>query len=237
MMWFDPLYLLLMAPGALLALYAQWKVQSTFGKYAEVPTARGMSGADVALAILKVNGIRDVQIEPTDGVLSDHYDPRSKTLRLSRDVYLGRTISAAGVAAHEVGHAIQHANGYMPLQVRSALVPALMVTNTLAMPTLFIGFLLAATGSILGTWVLWLGIILFSVLVLFQLVTLPVEFDASRRALAAIERGNLVTGPELVGARKVLTAAALTYVAAAVSSLLQLLYFVIRAGGLGRSEE
>jgi Zn-dependent membrane protease YugP len=236
-MWFDPLYLLLMAPGALLAMYAQWKVQSTFGRYAEVPTARGLSGADVAMAILKVNGIRDVHVEPTDGVLSDHYDPRSKTLRLSRDVYLGRTISAAGVAAHEVGHAIQHAHGYLPLQIRSALVPALMVTNTFAMPTLILGMILAATGSVLGNTILWVGIALFSLLVLFQLVTLPVEFDASRRALAAIERGALVTGPELTGARRVLTAAALTYVAAAISSVLQLLYFLIRAGVFGRSNE
>lgn len=218
-------------------MYAQWKVQSTFGRYAEVPTARGLSGADVALAILRVNGIRDVRIEPTDGFLSDHYDPRDKTLRLSRDVYLGRTISAAGVAAHEVGHAIQHANGYLPLQLRSALVPALMVTNTFAMPTIVIGMMLAATGSLLGNAVLWLGIALFSLLVLFQLVTLPVEFDASRRALSAIEKGNLVTGPELVGARRVLTAAALTYVAAAISSVMQLLYFLIRAGLFGRSDE
>ncbi|MEQ1506632.1 MAG: zinc metallopeptidase [Myxococcota bacterium] len=234
---FDPLYLVLVAPAFALGLWAQWKVKSTFGRYAQEPTARGMSGADIAGAILRVNGIRDVSIEPADGFLSDHYDPRSRTLRLSRDVYLGRTVAAAGVAAHEVGHAIQHANGYLPLQLRSALVPALSVTNTLAMPTLMVGFLLAASGWALGTGVLWLGIALFSVLVVFQLVTLPVELDASRRALAAIEKGSLVTGPELVGARRVLTAAALTYVAAAVSSILQLLYFVIRAGAFSSRDD
>jgi uncharacterized protein len=228
--FFDPLYLLLVAPGALLAMWAQYRVQSTFRRYAAEPTARGMSGADIAAAILRVQGIRDVSIEPAEGFLSDHYDPTSRTLRLSPDVYLGRTVAAAGVAAHEVGHAIQHANGYVPLQVRSALVPALKVTNTLAMPAILIGFLLAASQVAFGVTVLWLGIALFGMLVLFQLVTLPVEFDASRRALRAIEAGSLVSGPELQGARRVLTAAALTYVAAAVGSMLQLLYFVIRAG-------
>ncbi|MEQ1567933.1 MAG: zinc metallopeptidase [Myxococcota bacterium] len=234
---FDPLYLVLTLPGALLALWAQGRVRSTFARYAEVPTARGLSGADVAAAILRVHGIRDVRIEATDGFLADHYDPRARALRLSRDVYLGRTVAAAGVAAHEVGHAIQHAQGYLPLQLRSALVPALSVTNVLAMPTLIVGFGLSAAHSALGAPVMWLGIGLFSLLVVFQLVTLPVELDASRRALAAIEAGGIATGHELAGARSVLRAAALTYLAAAVSSVMTLLYFLLRSGLLGRRSD
>ncbi len=232
-MFFDPMWLLFAAPGMLLAAFAQWRVTSTFGRYAQVPTQRGLSGAEVAAAILRVSGIRDVRIEPVQGMLSDHYDPTSKTLRLSPDVFGGRSVSAAGVAAHEVGHAIQHAEGYAFLQMRSSLVPLLSITSRVAMPALMIGFLLAAGGSALGTMVLYAGIAAFAVMVLFQLVTLPVEFDASRRALKAIERGGIVTGTELSGARQVLSAAALTYVAAAISSGLQLIYFLWRAGLLG----
>ncbi len=225
MLMFDPMWLLFTLPGMALAFVAQQMVQRSFHRYAAVPTTRGLSGADVADAILRVHGIRDVRIEPTEGFLSDHYDPRTKTLRLSRDVYLGRTVSAAGVAAHEVGHAIQHAHGYFPLQVRSALVPALSITSSLAMPAILIGFVLASAGAAgLGNLVLLAGIAMFALMVLFQLVTLPVEFDASRRALVAIER-------------TVLRAAALTYVAAAVTSVMQLLYFLWRAGLLGGRRE
>jgi len=237
MFWFDPLWLLFVVPGTLLALWAQFKVRSAFGRWSQVPTARGMSGADIAQAILDVNGIRNVRIEPTEGFLSDHYDPWSRTLRLSRDVYLGRSVAAAGVAAHEVGHALQHAHGFTLLKLRSALVPALSVTSHLAMPAILLGFVLSAGGSVLGQTVLLVGIGMFALMVAFQLVTLPVEIDASRRALAAIEQGAIVTGPELGGARKVLTAAALTYLAAAVTAVLQLLYFLLRAGLLGRREE
>ena len=238
-MWFDPMWFLFALPGIALAAWAQFKVRSAFGKYSQVPTSRGLSGADVAAAILRVNGIRDVAIERSHGFLSDHYDPRTRTLRLSPDVFEGRTIAAAGIAAHEVGHAIQHANQYFPLQVRSAIVPALTVTSTLAMPAIMLGFLLSAGGSAFGRMVLLAGIAMFAVMVVFQLITLPVELDASRRALAAIESGGIVAADELGGARKVLGAAALTYVAAAVSSILQLLYFLWRSGLLGgrRSED
>lgn len=236
-MFFDPLWLLFAAPGMLLAAYAQWQVTRTFNHWAGVPTARGLSGAEVAAAILKVSGIRDVRIEPVQGMLSDHYDPTSKTLRLSPDVYGGRTVAAAGVAAHEVGHALQHAQGYAFLRMRSALVPVLSVTSRFAMPAIFFGFMLAAGGSAFGTTVLYVGIASFAVMVLFQLVTLPVEFDASARALKAIEQGRIVTGTELSGARKVLSAAALTYVAAAISSGLQLAYFLLRSGLLGGSRD
>jgi uncharacterized protein len=231
--FFDPMWFLFALPGMLLAMWAQFKVRSAFDRYSRVPTARGLSGADVAAAILQVQGIRNVRIEPTQGFLSDHYDPRSRTLRLSPDVYAGTSVAAAGIAAHEVGHAIQHANAYFPLQVRSAIVPVLSLTSHLAMPAILIGFLLAAGGSALGQTVLLAGIGMFAVMVVFQLVTLPVEFDASRRALRAIEAGRIVTAGELGGARSVLSAAALTYVAAAISSVLQLLYFLWRSGLLG----
>jgi Zn-dependent membrane protease YugP len=236
-MFFDPLWLLFAAPGALLGMWAQYRVTSTFNHYAQVPTARGMSGAEIAAAILRVQGIHDVGIEPVQGMLSDHYDPTSKTLRLSPDVYAGRSVAAAGVAAHEVGHAIQHAEGYAALRMRSAMVPVLSITSHLSMPALMIGLMLSAGGSALGSMVLWLGIAMFSVMVVFQLVTLPVEFDASRRALLAIERGGIVSGAELSGARSVLSAAALTYVAAAVSSAMQLAYFLFRSGLLGGRRE
>lgn len=234
----DPLYLLLAAPGMLLGLYAQWKVKSTFQHFARVATARGYTGAEIAAAILTSKGIRGVRIEPVDGFLADHYDPTDRALRLSPDVYAGRSVAAAGVAAHEVGHAIQHAESYAFLQMRSSIVPLLNITSRMAMPAIMIGFALAAfSRSPLGSLVALIGIGLFAVTVVFQLVTLPVEFDASRRALLAIEEGGLVLPQELAGARSVLSAAALTYVAGAVASLLQLLYFVLRFSALQRRDE
>lgn len=233
MFYIDPLYLMLSIPPMLLAFYAQWKVTSTFKRYSQVRTGRGMSGADIAAEILRTRNIHDVRIEPVQGTLSDHYDPTTKTLRLSPDVYSGRSVAAAGVAAHEVGHAIQHAEGYAFLKMRSNLVPVLNITSKMAFPVLMIGLVMMSMQSALGQPVLLAGIVLFSVMVLFQLVTLPVEFDASSRALAAIRDGGIVNSQELSGARKVLSAAALTYVAAAISSLMTLLYFLIRSGILG----
>ncbi|MBC7173877.1 MAG: zinc metallopeptidase [Polyangiaceae bacterium] len=234
-MFFDPLYLLLAAPGMLLALWAQFKVKRNFARYSQVALSRGLSGAEIAQAILRVENVPGVRIEQTHGMLSDHYDPTSRTLRLSEDVYHGRSVAAAGIAAHEVGHAIQHARGYAWLNMRSALVPALSVTSNLAMPTLIGGLVLSSMGLAFGQVVMLAGLVMFGLLVVFQLVTLPVEFDASRRALVAIEQGGIARGQELDGARDVLSAAALTYVAAAVSSLLTLLYFLIRSGLLGGS--
>ncbi|MFK7992188.1 MAG: zinc metallopeptidase [Sandaracinaceae bacterium] len=231
----DPLYIAFALPGMLLGLWAQWRVKSTFRRFAEVATTRGMTGAEVAASILRVHGVNDVRIEPSRGFLSDHYSPGEKALRLSPDVYEGRSISAAGVAAHEVGHAIQHATKYPFLGMRSALVPVVQFASPLAIPVIFGGFILSGfLGSTLGGLVSMAGIALFSFVVLFQLVTLPVEFDASKRALAAIEQGQILTGQEYEGAKKVLRAAAWTYVAAAVSSLLTLLYFLIRSGILRR---
>ncbi|HEY8428154.1 MAG TPA: zinc metallopeptidase [Sandaracinaceae bacterium] len=238
MFYIDPLYILLAAPGLLLGLWAQWRVRSTFHRYAEVTTARALSGAEIAAEILRTRGIYDVRIEPVEGWLSDHYDPTSKTLRLSPDVYYGRSVSAAGVAAHEVGHAIQHAEKYAFLGMRSALVPAMSFASPLAVPIIIGGMALSMfVGSTIGQLVTLAGIALFGVVVLFQLVTLPVEFDASRRALAAIQGGGILRGAEVQGARDVLSAAAWTYVAAAVSSVLTLLYFLIRSGLLGGRRE
>lgn len=237
-MFIDPLYLILTLPGLALAMWAQWRVKSTFGHYSTVPIQRGLTGADIAKAILRVRGIHDVTVEPVEGFLADHYDPTQKALRLSPDVYHGRSVAAAGVAAHEVGHAIQHAEAYRWLAMRSALVPVLNVTNRTAMPLIFLGFILMSFGSLgLGQLAFQVGALLFAVTVLFQLITLPVEFDASKRALVAIQTGGIVTGEEHIGARKVLNAAALTYVAAAVTSILTLLYFLIRTGVIGGRDE
>ena len=234
MFFIDPLYIALALPGLLLGLWAQYRVKSTFSKYAQVGTRRGMTGAEVAAAILRTEGIHDVRIEPSQGFLSDHYSPHEKALRLSPDVYQGRTIAAAGVAAHQVGHAVQHARAYAFLGMRSFLVPVVQFASPFAVPIIVLGFFLSGfVGGQVGQVVTLAGIGLFGMVVLFQLVTLPVEFDASRRALAAIERGQLLTGEEKEGAKAVLSAAAWTYVAAAVSALLTLLYFLIRSGLLG----
>jgi Zn-dependent membrane protease YugP len=229
----DPLYIALALPGLLLGMWAQWRVKSTFQHYAEVGTRRGMTGAQVAAAILQTEGIRDVRIEPSQGFLSDHYSPGEKALRLSPDVFGGRSVSAVGVAAHEVGHAIQHARAYPFLGMRSTLVPVVQFASPLAVPIIIVGFFMSSAIGALGQLVVLAGIGLFGMVVLFQLVTLPVEFDASRRALDAIDKGRLLVGEEQQGAKAVLDAAAWTYVAAAVSSVLTLLYFLLRSGLLG----
>jgi len=215
----------------LLSVYAQVRVKRTFGRYTRAATARGLSGAQVAAYILRTHGIGDVAVERVRGFLSDHYDPRQRRLRLSPQVHDGRSIAAIGVAAHEAGHALQHARGYLPLQVRSALVPVTQIGSWLAWPLLFIGLLFSALSLVK------LGILFFAGAVLFQLVTLPVEFDASRRAVAILGGQGLLTAPELDGTRQVLRAAALTYVAAAAAAVLQLLYFLLRAGLLGGGDE
>ncbi|GIX06660.1 MAG: zinc metallopeptidase [Candidatus Poribacteria bacterium] len=226
-MWFDPVYFLFLSPALVLMIIAQAMVQGRFRKYSQVGTSSGLTGAEVAREILRANGILNVKVEEVSGFLSDHYDPISRTLRLSPGVYHGRSQAAVGIAAHECGHAIQHAQGYALLALRSALVPAVQVGSWIWMPLLFLGFFLGTMNLIM------LGIVAFSAIVVFQLITLPVEFDASRRALVQIQQLGIVRGNEVVGARKVLTAAALTYVAAALQSVLTLLYFLMRAGLLG----
>ncbi len=228
-----PLYWLVIGVGFALSLWASGRVRSTFAHYQRFTTRSGMSGADVARRILADNGILDVRVERVPGNLTDHYDPRSKVLRLSQAVHDGRDMAAFGVAAHEVGHAIQHARAYAPLKFRSAWVPMANLGSGLSMAVIFGAVLLGGVESVLGRDLAILGVSLFALTTVFTLVTLPVEFDASRRALQALASGGYASQEEVQGARKVLNAAALTYVAAAVTSLLTLLYWMMRLGLLG----
>jgi uncharacterized protein len=227
MLWFWDPTMIIVIPALLLALYAQLRVQSTYAQYSQVPIGNRLTGAQVAQEILRRNGLSGVEIERTEGVLSDHYDPRDRTLSLSSDVYDGISVAAAGVAAHETGHAIQHARGYAPLALRSAMVPTVQFGSWLAWPIFILGFLFHS-----GT-MIQLGILVFTAFVAFTVVTLPVEFDASARAMRALREEGLVTADELQGVRAVLTAAALTYVAAAAMAILQLLRMLL----LARREE
>lgn len=226
-MIFDPVYFLFLAPALLLSFWASMKVKSNFKKFSRVGTARGLTGAEAAAEILRREGISDVKIVSTRGMLSDHYNPITKTLALSEEVYGSRSISAVGVAAHEVGHAIQHSRGYAPLWVRSFLVPTANIGSSVGYIMMFLGLIIASQGLVL------LGAALFSMVFLFQVVTLPVEFNASSRAKAILVNQGIINQNEKKGVDKVLNAAAMTYVAAAVSTLMTLLYFLLRAGLLG----
>jgi uncharacterized protein len=224
-------YWIVLGIGALLSFYAQSRVKGAFAKWSQVRSRAGFTGKQVAEAILRSNGIHDVTVEPVHGQLTDHYDPTSKTLRLSEPVYHQTSIAALGVAAHEVGHAIQHAHGYAPLRFRSAWVPVAGIGSSLGFLVLLIGMPLAYVGSPM---LAWIGVLLFGATTVFTLVTLPVEFDASKRALVTLQQGGVLAGDEIPGAKSVLDAAALTYVAAAASSLLTLLYFVMQILGANR---
>ena len=219
------LWLLLAGVPLVLGLLAQMTVKRTFSKYSEVGAANGMSGADAAAAVLRASGLAGLTINPIDGHLTDHYDPRNKTLNLSADVGQAHSVAAIGVAAHEAGHAIQDAKGYWPMTVRQTLVPAANIGSTLWFMPVFLGFILQSTGLVT------VGLVLFAAVVLFQLITLPVEFDASHRALLALEENNLLAAGEIDGARSVLRAASLTYVAGFVAALGQLIYFFIASRG------
>jgi Zn-dependent membrane protease YugP len=232
-MFFDPLYMAVMGVGLVLSLWASAKTKGTFNKFSQFTTRRGLTGAEVAQAILRDNGISNVRVEPVAGTLTDHYDPRSRTLRLSESVYSSRSMAAAGVAAHEVGHAIQHAKAYGPLQFRSLWVPMASISSGLSMIIIMLAFMLGGAATVMGKTAGMIGVALFSATTIFTLITLPVEFDASRRALASLQRGGYMAGDELTGAKKVLDAAALTYVAAAVTSILTLVYFAFRLGLIG----
>lgn len=221
---FDRTYILLII-GMLLSLAASAKLKSTFAKYRRIRSASGLTGAEAAARILRAAGITDVQIRAIPGRLTDHYDPRTKTVSLSQDIYGQTSLAAVGVAAHECGHAIQHAVHYTPLEMRSAIVPVANLGSSLSWPLFLIG-LLAGIRPLTTA-----GIVLFSLAVLFQLVTLPVELNASSRALRMLEGTGILGVSEVKGARKVLTAAALTYVAALAASILQLLRLLILAGG------
>jgi hypothetical protein len=230
MFYFDPLYFLLVGPAIILAMWAQIKVSSTFGRYSKVAASSGLSGAEVAREILDRNGLSEVKIESVQGKLTDHYDPRTKVLRLSQGVYNGRSLAALGVAAHEAGHAIQHATNYAPLALRSSLVPAAMFGSNLGPILIILGlFLLAGASafSTLGGFLIQLGIIAFAAAVLFQLITLPVEYNASKRALNLLTSSGFITRAEYGSTQAVLNAAALTYLAAALAAIMQLIYFIL----------
>jgi Zn-dependent membrane protease YugP len=227
MFFFDPLYLIIIAPGLLLSLWASFRVKSAFNKYSKVRSARGLTGAEAAGEMLRYAGLSDVKIVPTSGILSDNYNPLTKTLSLSEEVYGSNSIAAVGVATHEAGHALQHANHYAPMWIRSALVPTASIGSGIGYFVMVMGLIFHSLNMVLA------GAILFSCVLLFQLVTLPVEFDASHRAKVKIVEDGIITAQEREGVDRVLNAAALTYVAAAISTLLTLLYFLMRAGLLG----
>ncbi len=226
--YFDMTYIVMvMIPGLILSGLASMMVKSTFARYSKLGTRRGFTGAQAAKTLLDDAGIHDVQIFPTNGFLSDHYNPATKTLALSEDVYSSRSIAAIGVACHEAGHAIQHANSYAALWARTALVPVAGIGSNFSYIVLFLGVMMGSKPLALA------GVLLFGAVVLFQLVTLPVEFDASARAKRLAVSSGIVDMDERVGMDKVLNAAALTYVAAAITSLLTLLYYIMRSGLLG----
>ena len=225
--YFDPTYFLLII-GMILSMAASARVKSTFSIYSRVRSASGLTGAEAARRILHMAGITDVTVVPISGSLTDHYDPRNKQLALSQDVYDRTSVAAIGVAAHECGHAIQDAQNYVPMNLRSAIVPVANIGSTLSWPLFLAGLILSIRP------LLTLGILLFSFAVLFQLVTFPVEFNASARALKMLGSSGMLGTDEVKSAKKVLTAAALTYVAALASSILQLLRLIILAGGRDR---
>ena len=227
-MYFNPMYFVFALPALILALIAQARVQSAVNKYSRVRTSRNATGAQVARAILDNAGLPDVAVERTNGLLTDHYDPLSRTLRLSANVFDTPSVAAVGIAAHETGHALQHQARYFPLTVRSAIVPAVQFGSFLGPIVFFLGMLLNVTP------LAWAGVILFGGVAAFALVTLPVEFDASRRAKELLFQFGFATGDELVGVNRVLDAAALTYVAGLAQALSTLLYYVFLLTGSGR---
>ncbi|MGC9002564.1 MAG: zinc metallopeptidase [Dictyoglomus sp.] len=220
--WWDPTYILLL-PALILSIYASMKVRSTFAYYSEIPNSRRLTGREAAEIILRSIGLDNVRIEPIPGTLTDHYDPTTKVLRLSESVYSEPSVAALGVAAHEIGHAIQHATGYYALALRSSLVPVANIGTNLAFPLFFLGFIFGSS-SLMN-----IGILAFSLAVLFYLITLPVEINASKRAQEVLLSLGLVTQREAEGVKKVLNAAALTYLAAALTALLNLLRLILLA--------
>jgi Zn-dependent membrane protease YugP len=230
-MIFDPMYFLFLAPAMLLSAWAAFATRSRFAKYAQVPNHRRVSGAQAARFILDRNGLHHVQVVPVEGDLSDHYDPRTAVVRLSEDVYYGGSVSSLAIAAHETGHAIQHAQRYLPLAIRNAAIPVANIGSSFGWILIFGGMMLSMASMI------WAGVILFSATVLFQVVTLPIELDASRRAKTELERLAIVSPSERPAVSKVLRAAAMTYIGAALTGMLTLAYFVFRSGLLAPRRE
>jgi len=224
-LFFDPTMILLL-PAIALAMWAQGKVRGNYAKYDKIPSRAGLAGSEVARKILASRGLSDVEVRGVDGRLSDHYDPRSRTVNLSPAVYQGRSLAALAIAAHETGHAMQHGEQWFPLAMRSAIAPTVGIGSTLAFPLFFIGFIFATKVG----WLMDLGIWFFSAAVVFHLVTLPVEINASRRALAVLSGEGYLAADETQGAKKVLDAAAMTYVAAAAMSVMQLVRLLVLRG-------
>jgi hypothetical protein len=227
MFFFDPMYFVFALPALLLALFAQWKVKSAYDKYTRVANERGMTGVQAAQRLLSSQGLGYISIEGTPGDLTDHYDPRTKTLRLSSSVANTPSVAALGIVAHEVGHAIQDAQGFAPLKIRSAIVPAVQFGSMLGPLLFFVGLILHFTG------LAWVGVAFFAMAMVFSVLTLPVELDASRRAMQLLNSSGLVSRFEADGVKSVLTAAALTYVAAVAQALSTLLYYVFLLTGMG----
>ena len=230
---FDWTYLFLVLPCIILSLWASSNVNSTFRKYSQQHSIRRISGAQAAQRVLSANGVSGVQIERVSGNLTDHFDPKTNVIRLSDSVYDATSVAAIGVAAHEAGHAVQYAQGYAPIKLRAAVIPVTNFGSKLAMPLILLGLLLSFMGDVSYTLV-YIGIACFGLSLVFQLITLPVEFNASRRATETIEQANLLTAEEQRGAKKTLQAAALTYVAATAVALAQLLRLILLFGGRGR---
>ena len=232
---FDWTYVYLVLPCLLLSLLASAHVNGTFKKYSKQHSMRGLTGADAAARVLAANGVRGVRIEHISGNLNDHYDPSTNVIRLSDDVYGSTSTAAIGVACHEAGHAVQYAQGYSPIKLRAAIIPLTNFGSRLALPMILIGLVFSSLGN-LSNFFIYLGIACFGLSLVFQLVTLPVEFNASRRAMAAIAQTGILTEEEQTGARKTLTAAALTYVAATAAALAQLVRLLVLFGGNRRKD-
>ena len=232
-MWFfyDYWYIVLVMPAVLFSLWASLKVNSTFKKYSTVRSSRGITGAEAARRVLDANGLYSVKIDRVRGDLTDHYNPKNNTIYLSDTVYDNPSAAAIGVAAHEAGHAVQHAVGYVPIKIRSAIIPATRFGSVIAIPLILLGLLFEASGML---YLAYLGVACFGLSTIFQLVTLPTEFNASRRALEAIENNGILARDEIKDARKVLSAAAMTYVAALAVSLMQLLRLLLIVSGNNR---
>jgi Zn-dependent membrane protease YugP len=230
-MFFDPLYMLLLVVTGVIGFVASARVKTTFAKWDKVQNASGMTGAEIAREILRRSNISSVTVEQVDGFLSDHYDPTKRVLRLSSKVFSGRSVAAAGVAAHEVGHALQHARGYWPLGVRTKLAPSAALGSNISNVAIIGGMLIGSIGLVK------IGVLFFSLMVLFVIITLPVEFDASARAKQLLPEMGLVSGPQNAGVASVLNAAALTYVAGAVAAVGQLLYWLWVSGLLGGRDD
>ncbi|MCH2695312.1 MAG: zinc metallopeptidase [Acidobacteriia bacterium] len=230
MFLFDPFYLIVISPGIILSLWASWKVKSNFRKYSAIRSVRGITGAQAAAELLRAGGVQDVSIESHEGFMTDHYNPLSKTLSLSNEVFTSTSVAAIGVASHEAGHALQHAENYKPLWLRSTLVPTANIGSKLGYGAMLLGLFIHPSLVLVGA-------VLFSAVLLFQLVTLPVEFNATNRAKALVLEQEIIHPREREGVDRVLNAAALTYVAAVVSTLMTLIYFLMRAGFLGGSDD